>query len=223
MSLEQENSGIKDFAVSEKGVFSLLRDTDLSVYAPGISSAGRVEVEMANRNSERTIIGTTIDENGYRVTDKLIRDLGLQDQIEVKLEDLREKNNYPDESFDLIYARLVLHYLSAQDLDFVLEDFYRVLRPNGRLYVVVRSDENIPEDKEVMYDEKTKLTTIVHPGGSQEIRYFHSSKSIVKHIREAGFVLQDLDEYAEYLYIDFERKKRAPHVDHLIEVCAYKE
>jgi cyclopropane fatty-acyl-phospholipid synthase-like methyltransferase len=224
MTIKQETCPEHELTISEKGGLAFLRDTDLLIYAPGISTAGRAEIEMVRRNPKRSIIGTTINQDGWGIANQTVREMGVEDQIEVRLEDLREENNYPSSFFDFIYARLVLHYLSAQDLDFVLKDFYKILKQEGRLFIVVRSEKDIPEEAEISFDSHTKLTTIEHPGGSSEIRYFHTPENITKHLQEAGLVINQIDEYEEKLYIDFERKQESPYItDHLVEVCAHKE
>jgi predicted SAM-dependent methyltransferase len=221
---EKTNAPENKFTISEKGGLSYLRETDLAVYSPGISTAGGVEIEMARRNPNRILIGTTIDSKGFGKTAETVKELGLDNQVYVKFEDLREQNPYEEASFDFIYARLVLHYLTAQDLDFVLNDFHRVLKINGRLFIVVRSEKNISEDAQTSFDPETKLTTIEHPGGYPEIRYFHTPESIAQHLQRAGFSIEEISEYEEKLYLDFERKVESSYItDHLIEIRAFKE
>jgi ubiquinone/menaquinone biosynthesis C-methylase UbiE len=182
---------------------------------------------MARANKYRKVIATTIDEKGLVFADKVISEVGLQNQIETRLEDLRGESNYPDNYFDRVYARLVLHYLSEQDLDKVLGDFWRVLKPEGKLYVVVRSVKNIPDRDDVKYDEKTKLTTITHYQDNGEIRYlesryFHTPESICYHLQKSGFNIEYTEEYQEQLYKDFMRTELAPAKDHVIEAQAFK-
>jgi ubiquinone/menaquinone biosynthesis C-methylase UbiE len=155
-----EGLGAKPSESEERGL-ALIEDSELNIFCPGISSAGFAEIRMARANKYRKVIATTIDEKGLVFADKVISEVGLQNQIETRLEDLRGESNYPDNYFDRVYARLVLHYLSEQDLDKVLGDFWRVLKPEGKLYVVVRSVKNIPDRDDVKYDEKTKPRLLI--------------------------------------------------------------
>lgn len=221
-----ESFGAKPSLSEERGL-SFIDDSDLVIFSPGISSAGFAEIRMAKANSERKIIATTIDEKGLSFAEEVITQMDLQNQIETRLEDLRSKNEYPDEYFDVIYARLVLHYLSSQDLDAVLADFYRTLKSDKKLFVVVRSEKNIPDRNDVAFDEKTKMTTITHKNADGsvrylETRYFHSPESICEHLTKAGFEVEDVEEYQEQLYKDFARKEIAPVLDHVIEIRATK-
>ncbi len=149
-------------------------------------------------------------------------------RIEAKLEDLRGTWTYGENYFDFIYARLVLHYLPLKNLETVLHNFAFSLKSGGRLFIVVRSKKNIPQnDPNVVYDPNTRLTTLPNyeADGSfttKQTRYFHTPKSIAEHLTKAGFTVGNVIEYEEQLYSDFARKKIAPHRDHLIEVLAIK-
>ncbi len=125
------------FSPSEKKGVSLLEDTDVLVFCPGISTCGFAEIKMALQNKNRQIIATTLDTKGFEKTKKIIEQQGLSDQIRVKIEDVTKPMAYNDNYFDFIYARLILHYLTKQELDRTLTEFYRVLKPNGRVFIVV--------------------------------------------------------------------------------------
>lgn len=214
-------------SASEEHGLALIKQEDLIIFSPGISTAGFAEIKMARSNPRRKVIATTIDEKGLDFARRVIEEVGFANQIETRLEDLREVVGYPDNFFDFIYARLVLHYLSSQDLDAVLANFDKVLKDDGKLFVVVRSVKNIPERDDVLFDEKTRMTSIPHydPGGSVsywETRYFHTPESIRQHLEQAGFDVVGTQEYQEQLYKDFMRKEISPNFDHIIEVIASK-
>lgn len=221
-----ESLGAKP-SISEEHGLSLINQDDLVVFSPGISTAGFAEIRMARANPLRKVVATTIDERGLKFAQEVIDEVGLQDQIETKLEDLREAGDYPSEYFDFIYARLVLHYLSAQDLDKVLANFHRTLKPDGKLFIVVRSAKNIPNNGDIAVDEKTKLTSIPHRNAQGQVtyletRYFHTPDSIRQHLEQASFDIKHIEEYQEQLYKDFMRKELSPNFDHVIEVQAAK-
>ncbi|HVZ12221.1 MAG TPA: class I SAM-dependent methyltransferase [Patescibacteria group bacterium] len=214
-------------SISEEHGLALIRDTDLKIFSPGISTAGFAEIRMANGNPDRHIVATTIDQQGLEFANQVIGEVGLQDRIKTKLEDLRD-GGYPDDSFDFIYARLVLHYLSTQDLDLVLGKLAKSLKYEGRMFVVVRSEKNMDRtDPNVTYDSATKLTTYptYRPDGSinaKHTRYFHTPESITSHFGNAGLKVNDLQEYEEQLYGDFMRKEISQTKDHVIEFIATK-
>lgn len=221
-----EKLGGKPSPSEERGL-SLLQDSDLLIFSPGISTAGFAEIRMARQVPNRKVIATTIDQKGLDFARGIIENVGLDTQIETRLEDLREPSDYAANSIDFIYSRLVLHYLSAQELNSVLSNFYKMLKPGGRVFIVVRSVDNIPIDPDVDFDPETKLTTIPHknPDGSTrhvETRYFHTLDSIQSHLELAGFKISDISESKEQLYKDFMRVEPAPRKDFLIEVVVHK-
>src|SRR5262245_49451875 len=147
-------------SVSEDNGIAALDSSDLKVYSVGISTGGAAEMRMAKALPTRHIIATTVDEEGVEYAKKCIKQEGLEEQIMVKLEDVSKPLPYTDGHFDFIYARLVLHYLSKQALDKALTELRRVLKPNGRMFVVVRSTES--DDAKApdgTFDPETNLTT----------------------------------------------------------------
>lgn len=221
-----ESLGAKPSQSEETGL-SLVEENDLVIFSPGISTAGFAEIRMAYANSDRKIIATTIDQKGLEFANSVIRETGFESQIETKLEDLKDPLQYPDNYFDFVYARLVLHYLSSDELDSVLSNLYRTTKPDGKIYIVVRSDKNIPDREDILYDDATKMTTIPHYGEDGQItylekRYFHTPDTITDHLNKAGFAVWQIKEYQEQLYKDFARKEMAPMMDHVIEVLASK-
>ena len=222
-----EELGAKS-SISEEHGLALIKDTDMTIFSPGISTAGFAEIRMAQGNPNRKIVATTIDQKGLDLAKDMIGKVGLQGQIDTRLEDLRDDWVYPENHFDYIYARLVLHYLSQQDLDKVLAGFSKSLKSGGRAFIVVRSVKNVDYDNpDTTYDEETKLTKKVYRGKDgeiegQSVRYFHTPESISEHLKKAGLEVGEVEEYQEQLYKDFARKEISPRKDHLIEVVATK-
>lgn len=203
---------------SEKRGLQFLSPTDQRVYCVGISTGGSAEIKMACTDAKRQIIATTIDPQGAVHAKQRIAELGLSNQIEVKIEDVSQPLPYDDGFFDYIYARLVLHYLPKNALMSGLQELNRTLRANGRMFVVVRS-VNCPEaqDKTAKLDLATGLTTYFS-GGKPYSRYFHSQESITHYLTIAGFTIEHVEEYQEQLCVDFHRTQLSNHVDTLIEV-----
>lgn len=213
---------------SEDNGIELLTDNDREVYSVGISTGGVAEIRMAEANPERHIVATTIDEAGVVFAQKFIHEKHLEHQIEAKIENVAEPLPYEDDHFDYIYARLVLHYLPKVKLGAALAELRRVLKPGGKLFVVVRS-VNCPDAKDPSstYDPETGLTTCVHTNEQTgkthtSVRYFHSEDSIREHVTRAGFTVEYTKSYDERLFTDFMRTKLAPHDDNVIELVASK-
>ena len=136
---------------------------------------------------------------------------------------------YPDNTFDYVYARLVLHYLDKQQLNEALNEIYRVLKPNGILFVVARNNKEWELSKKefiIEYDEKTNITTYYEQWKKDKIRkrQFLSEKQIQSILLEHGFKIKSLKSYREKLYTDYERTRenRSKKPNYLTEVIAYK-
>lgn len=209
-------------SISEDHGIAALTDADKRIYSVGISTGGIAEMRMARADPDRRIIATTIDAGGAAFARVEIEKAGLSNQIEVKIEDVAHALPYPDGYFDFIYARLVLHYLPKIELVRALQELFRVLRSEGRLFVVVRSIE-CPEAKEGVFDFDTGMTTYHGADGRSFSRYFHSEKSLQDHLASSGFNINSVKSYQEHLCTDFQRTQLASQVDVLIEVLASKE
>ncbi len=122
-------------SISERNGIDFLCPTDKKIYSVGISIGGLAEIKMTQSDRQRHIIATTIDLAGA----ERIRESGLSDEIEVKIEDVSQPLPYPNCHFDYIYARLVLHYLAKDALTSALAELYRILRTEGKIFIVVRS------------------------------------------------------------------------------------
>jgi ubiquinone/menaquinone biosynthesis C-methylase UbiE len=212
-------------STSEENGLALIRPCDLTVFSPGISTGGFAEIRMALANPDRTVVATTIDQKGLDYARKNITELGLNEQIQTKIEDLTNEHPYPDEYFDFIYARLVLHYLSYQELDKVLGEFRRTLKQSGQLFIVVRSEKNIDISQGLKYNPETRITTETYIDAANNVvgygsRYFHSHDTINDHLKRAGFEIGYWHEYEEQLFKDFMRTQPAAKKDNVIEVLA---
>ena len=216
------------FSPSEKKGVSLLEGTEVLVFCPGISTCGFAEIKMALQNKNRQIIATTIDTKGSEKTKKIIEQQGLSDRIQVKLEDVTKPMAYGDNYFDFIYARLILHYLTKQDLDRTLAEFYRVLKPNGRVFVVVRKKDWETNSPDSEYNEVTKMITYPVFDSNMKLtprtasRYLHTKESISGHVKTAGFRIEYTREYKEQLFRDYLRTSPAPKLSSIIELLASK-
>lgn len=217
-------------SISEKNGIKHLNDSDINILSIGISTSGSAEIKMVKKNPNAKIIATTIDKDGINIVQEIINKENLNDKILLKLEDVTKKSNYPDNKFDYIYARLVLHYLSNQQLEISLNELYRILKPNGKIFVVVRSS-NAWEAKlnGTTYDDNTGYTR--HPDirtyGTDNVKYcyrrLHTKESINKFLTEANFKIQYTKIYDEYLSPDFNRDKLNDKASELIEVLATKK
>lgn len=216
-------------SISEEHGINLIKRKDRNILSIGISTAGSAEIEMARKNPNSHIIATTIDTKGLAYTKKIIAKEGLEDRIELRIEDISEKLPYTNNYFDFIYARLVLHYLNNMQLEKALSEIYRVIKENGKFFIAVRSLEEWEAKLEgSTFNEETGITKYpdIKTLGKDNVRYIerrlHSKDSIEQFLIKAGFKIDYIQEYEEYLYRDYERIDRNPKPSKIIEVCASK-
>ena len=217
------------FSKSEKRGISLIKESDMQIFCPGISTCGFAETRIALQNPERKVIATTIDKKGIARTRSMIKELDLADRIDVRIEDVTKPMTYPDNHFDFIYARLILHYLNEDDLDKALKEFYRTLKPTGSVFIVVRSTDDWESRlKGSTYDTRTRMTTYpvydskCRNTGKKASRYFHTVESISGHVKRAGFVIEYTKKYEEQLYHDYMRTSPVIKKASVIEILTKK-
>jgi len=97
---------------------------------------------------------------GYDVTSTDISDSALEiskdkaskEGLEMKLMEVDISNRLPfeDNSFDIIYSHLALHYFSDEKTKEIFQDVYRVLKPNGILACLFNTIED-PETSDPNY------------------------------------------------------------------------
>lgn len=216
-------------SISEEHGINLIKDKDKNILSIGISTAGSAEIEMARKNPNSHIIATTIDNKGLEFTKRILREEGLEERIELKIEDISEKLSYTDNYFDFIYARLVLHYLNNIQLEKALSEIYRVMKENSKFFIAVRSlDEWEAKLEGSTFNKETGFTKYpdIKTIGTNNVRYIyrrlHSKDSIEQFLLKAGFKIDYIQEYEEYLYRDYERIDINPKPNKIIEVCASK-
>lgn len=115
----------------------------------------------------------------------------LGDRVELRRLDLAQPLDLPDESYDLVSASLVLHYL--EDWDSVLRSLWRVLRPGGRL---IFSTGN-PVIEWRTFERADYFTTeLVRDEWAQGVVEFYARPltEISRAIADAGFVIERLVE-----------------------------
>lgn len=131
------------------------------------------------------------------------------------------KNEYHINFFDLS-TFIFTNYLSKADLDNALSELHRLLKEDGKLFVVVRSSKcHEATSENSTYDPETGLTRYTSNSGTYA-RYFHTENSIKDHLTAAGFTIEQIQSYDEQLCIDFQRKTPSNNIDNLIEVVAQK-
>lgn len=92
---------------------------------------GHVAIHMATHHGFK-IQGIDVVERHLKKAERNIARAGLQQgQLEVRKMDYHHLENLPDNGFDGVYTMET--FVHATEPEVVLENFYRVLRPGGRI------------------------------------------------------------------------------------------
>lgn len=218
-------SNIFKSSKSEKRALKFLQSNFENILSVGISTGGSAEINFARLCPNAKIIATTIDEKGLDFTAKALKEYGMADRIETKIEDVSKPMPYQDNTFDFVYARLVLHYLDRQQLAAALKEIHRVLKPNGLFFVVARNNKEwelkIPHAI-ISYDPESNITTYLDQSGKIGKRQFLSEEQLQNNLAEHSFKIKSCKSYKEYLYTDYERTIKSKKPNSLTEIVATK-
>ena len=214
---------------SEKRGLKQLKSTMKNILSIGISTGGSAEINMAKTCPEAKIVATTIDKKGLKFSIEKMSNYKEFAQIKVKIEDVSKPMIYADNTFDYVYARLVLHYLNKQQLNDALNEIYRVLKPNGILFIVARNNKEWELTKPefiISYDKETNMTTYYEQWKKEIVRkrQFLSEEQLKEVLTAHNFKIKSVKSYRERLYTDYERtrKNRSKKPNYLTEVVVVK-
>jgi SAM-dependent methyltransferase len=153
-------------------------------------AAGALTALMADAGAD--VVGIDVSEEMVEIAR---RDLG--GRAEFRVADVgRPMPFLADESFDIVTASLVLHYL--RDWGVPLRELHRVLRPDGALLISTHhpTQDVMISDPPAPYFDTTLLRDTWNKGGSDfEVQFYHRPLSaVVDALADAGFVVERIPE-----------------------------
>lgn len=101
---------------------------------------GTLTLLIKQTHPEATTHGLDIDPKILQIAQ---RKAGQMDQTVHWQQGMATCMPYPDQTFDHVFASLLLHHLTRQDKQHMLQEALRVLKPGGKLHVV---DFGAPHD-----------------------------------------------------------------------------
>ena len=123
----------------------------------------------------------------------------------------------------------MLHYLNKQQLNDALNEIYRVLKPNGILFIVARNNKEWELTKPefiISYDKETNITTYYEQWKKEIVRkrQFLSEKQLEDILVQHKFKIKRVKSYKERLFTDYERTKKyqSKKPNYLTEVVSIK-
>ena len=131
--------------------------------------------------------------------------------------DVRHLDTYEDNSVDLIYASHVLDHFQRDEIDMVLTEWNRVLKPNGLLRVAVCDFEKVA----LMYSLGCSLERLMSSviGGQKQEYDQHGCvfdfKTLKKYLEQNGFRNVHRYEWEKTMHKDYDDFSQAyiPHMD----------
>lgn len=78
--------------------------------------------------------------------DYILKKINQKSKLKVNVQqlDLSDQFPFPDKTFDIVYANLVIHYFNKETTQQIFNEIFRVLKPRGTVAVLVNS-MNDPE------------------------------------------------------------------------------
>lgn len=114
--------------------------------------AGRHVYFMANENIDT--YGTDISKDGIEYTEEILKHHGLSADLKIASVD---NIPYDDNYFDGIICYGVLYYCDITEINISVKEIFRVLKPNGRVLIVVRNTDDYRYGKGKEIEKNTFL------------------------------------------------------------------
>lgn len=140
------------------------------------TGTARIPILLCQMQSRWQVVGIDLAENMLHIGWQNVEQAGLQNQIVLKLLDVKQLP-YQDEYFDLIISNSLIHHL-PDPLPFLLE-LKRVLKPNGGILI---RDLIRPPNKETLND-------LVKSIGS---KYSDHQKKLFHDSLQAAFTIEEI-------------------------------
>lgn len=109
----------------------------------------------------------------------------LKELIEIKKLDLSQKFPFKDNTFDIVYSHLSVHYFSEKVTKQLFSEILRILKPGGIVAILVNSTT----DKE--YGKKPRVEEDFFDFGDDFYRRFFSIQSLEKFAQDFKIIVLD--------------------------------
>jgi ubiquinone/menaquinone biosynthesis C-methylase UbiE len=139
-----------------------------------------------------------ISDLALSIAQEKAKEAGLESRLATRhidfgLHDLPVK----DESTDIVYSRIALHYFESSHTIKIFKDIHRILKPGGTAFLTFKSPKDVAE-----YDRLKKTATLYEPNVFIEnglIRSRYTIEQLEDMLKKAGISHYDVHDYQENL------------------------
>jgi ubiquinone/menaquinone biosynthesis C-methylase UbiE len=117
-------------------------------------------------------------------------------RLDFQIEDVSLPLEFPDKSFDVVYARLSLHFFTSTITAKIFQEIARVLKEGGKLYFMCRSTN---DPLYALYSKGTKIEDDMYELDGH-IRRFFSEEYANLVLQKTGLVPESIKKGFETLY-----------------------
>jgi len=164
---KREIEEANDFA---RRSFSQIKDKNFTTLLDLGCGDGRDSLFFASEGLNVTSVD--FSESGIKKLNELSKEKGLK--INAIQTDIR-KIKFPDNSFDVIYAHLSLHYFDDEITTQIFEKLFRILKKDGLIFIKCKSVED------ALYGKGEKVGKDMYKKG--HIRHFFSEEYMNENLR----------------------------------------
>jgi ubiquinone/menaquinone biosynthesis C-methylase UbiE len=164
---------------------------------------GNIAVELLHRGC-KNYTAIDLDIRHLKILARRVKEAhpNLIDNIKLVQGSYPQEIKLEDNSYDSILISRVLHFLSPDEILTMIADMHRILKPQGRIYVICASTYNKNYASFIPIFEEAKRNGVKYPGHTKEKdKYIDLSlmdEGAIKSIHPGEYTFFDHDSFAEF-------------------------
>jgi ubiquinone/menaquinone biosynthesis C-methylase UbiE len=167
------------------------------------SAYGNIAIELLHRGC-KNYTAIDLDLRHLKILSRRVKEThpNLINNIKLIQGSYPKEVKLEDNSYDSILISRVLHFLSPDEILAVIADMHRILKPQGRIYVICASTYNKAFSSFIPIFEEAKKNGVKYPGYTRE-KDKHTDLTLIdegaiKTIHPGDYTFFDHDSFAEF-------------------------